>query len=104
MSAFGGRSDQRGRGRLVIALVVAGSLCALVPSVAEARPDLLDLREAVVVTPAQLSGPDAAALDLLLDEVEKRSIIRWPVVHEWPTGATPVVAIGHAAEAEGGET
>jgi hypothetical protein len=79
--------------------LLLGWLCTLAPAVAEADPDLLDLNKAVVVTSAQLSGPENAAIDLLLDEVENRSIIRWKVTHEWPTDVTPVIAIGTAATA-----
>jgi hypothetical protein len=85
--------------RFAIALTLAASLGTLIPGVAGAEPDLLDLRDAVVVTAAQLTGPESAAVDLLLDEIEKRSIIRWEVAHTWPGDATPVVAIGTAATA-----
>jgi hypothetical protein len=81
------------------ALLLVGWLCALAPGVAGAEPDLLDLREAVVVTSAELTKPESAAIDMLLDEVEKRSIIRWKVAHQWPADVTPVIAIGTAATA-----
>jgi hypothetical protein len=37
----------------------------------------LDLTRASVVTPPQLAGPEAKAVSMLLDEVDKRSGIRW---------------------------
>src|SRR5579859_7450398 len=39
----------------------------------------LDLNGAVVVTPSKLSGPEEKAIAMLVDEVEKRTGIRWPV-------------------------
>ncbi len=58
---------------------------------------MLDLKGAVVVTPADLSGPELKAVAMLLDEVQKRSFVRWQVVHEWPANAESVVAVGPAA-------
>jgi hypothetical protein len=85
--------------RLAIALMLAALFFTLSPRTGGAEPALLDLRDAVVVTSGQLSKPETAAIDLLLDEVEKRSIIRWAVAHEWPADAVPVIAIGTAASA-----
>ena len=56
--------------------------------------EMIDLNLAVVVTPADLTGPETKAVTLLLDEVEKRSLVRWQVLHSWPTGAPTVIAIG----------
>ena len=99
MNVCGGRPDHVRKARHAMALMLAVSSAALTPGVAAAAPDLLDLRDAVVVTSSQLSQPESAAVDLLLDEVEKRSIIRWAVTHQWPADATPVIAIGTAATA-----
>lgn len=54
----------------------------------------LELTGAVVVTPSGLSGPEGKAVTMLIEEVEKRTGVRWPWAHAWPAGATPVVAIG----------
>jgi hypothetical protein len=56
--------------------------------------DMLNLNLAVVVTPTDLSGPEQKAVAMLVDEVEKRSLVRWEVRHEWPSKASAVVAIG----------
>jgi hypothetical protein len=92
-------SGRRSGGRLAAALILAASLSAVAPRTGWAAPALLDLRDAVVVTSGQLTKPETAAIDLLLDEVEKRSIIRWAVAHQWPADAVPVIAIGTAATA-----
>lgn len=86
------------RDKLWMRLLIGSWVLASAP--VAARQELLDLRDAVVVTAAPLSAPEEAALDLLLDEVEKRTIIRWVVLHEWPeSGSTPVLAIGRTATA-----
>jgi hypothetical protein len=43
------------------------------------RAIALDLSRAVVTTPASLSGQEKKAADLLVEEVEKRTSIRWPI-------------------------
>ena len=40
---------------------------------------MIDLTGAVVVVPPGLSGPGKAAVTLLVEEVEKRTLRRWPV-------------------------
>ncbi len=56
-----------------------------------------DLQRAVVVVPNGLSPRGRVAIDMLVDEVEKRSRLRWPVVTEWPKDGTAVVAVGPVA-------
>ncbi len=68
-------------------LVIAACLLAAVARAA-------DLRRAVVVVPAGLSARGHKAVDMLVDEVDKRSHVRWPVATNWPTDGTPVVAVG----------
>src|SRR5437867_3076717 len=79
-------------------IVLAGLLCA--PG-GRAHPQpadpALDLSRAVVVHPSNLSGPQKKALSMLIDEVEKRSRIRWPVSQSWPSDSTPVIAVGPAS-------
>ncbi|HEY2934197.1 MAG TPA: hypothetical protein VGK99_20850 [Acidobacteriota bacterium] len=53
----------------------------------------LDLTHAVVVTPPGLKGPEEKSVSMLLEEVEKRTGVRWKRATTWPAGATPVVAI-----------
>jgi hypothetical protein len=49
-------------------------------------PEMLDLADAVVVTPAGRSGPEAKAVEVLVEEVRKRTQLHWPVVHQRPEG------------------
>jgi hypothetical protein len=66
------------------------------------RVEEISLEDAVVVAPEGLSGPPAKAVAMLVEEVEKRSQIRWPVVHAWPAEAVPAVVVGPASDATAG--
>jgi hypothetical protein len=56
----------------------------------------IDLSKAVVVTPPDLSKQERNAVRMLIDEVQKRTLIRWDVRPAWPADDTPVIAIGPA--------
>src|SRR4029077_13047703 len=43
-----------------------------------------DLARAVIVTPRDLPSREKKAVAMLVDEVAKRTQVRWPVVAEWP--------------------
>jgi hypothetical protein len=54
----------------------------------------LDLREAIVVAPRGLSKREQKAVQVLVEEVERRTAIRWPVVEQWKAGAPAAVVVG----------
>src|SRR6516165_7910837 len=54
----------------------------------------LDLGKAVVVAPANLTSPESKALNMLVEEVQKRTLIRWEIAQAWPADSVPVVAVG----------
>jgi hypothetical protein len=56
----------------------------------------LDLSRAVVLTPAKLAGPEEQAVRMLMDEIARRSFVRWERVREWPAKGVPVVVVGPA--------
>lgn len=58
---------------------------------------LMDLAKAVVVVPPNLSKPEQQAARMLVEEVEKRTQIRWPQSDVCPAGAAPIIAVGQAA-------
>src|SRR5213080_991989 len=58
----------------------------------------LDLSKAVVVSPEKLSGPEKKAVTMLVEEVEKRTQIRWGRASVWPSESAAVVSIGLASE------
>ncbi len=74
---------------LLIAAIACGSL-----ALAETKNDMNDLNNAVVVIPQKLSPHALKAVHMLVEEVEKRSQIRWDIVYDWPAADIPVVAVG----------
>src|SRR5467141_3709647 len=57
----------------------------------------LDLSKAVVVFPENLSGPEKKAVTMLVEEVDKRTHIRWKRASSWPSSLMPVIAVGPAS-------
>src|SRR6266481_5757718 len=57
----------------------------------------LDLSKAVVVFPVNLSRPEEKAVTMLVEEVDKRTRIRWERGSSWPASPTPVIAVGTAS-------
>src|SRR5688572_29865024 len=68
----------------------------LTPALPAAWPTL-DLTRAVVVAPPGLAGPEATAVRMLVEEVEKRSLVRWERAEKLPAGDAPAVVVGPAA-------
>jgi hypothetical protein len=62
--------------------------------------EAFDLSAAVIVVPKGLSGPPSQAVRMLVDEVEKRSQLRWTVSDTWPERAAAIVLVGPAAFAD----
>lgn len=58
----------------------------------------MDLRHALVVVPGDLSGPERKAVQMLVEEAEKRTQIRWPVLNAWPSTNATVIAVGLARQ------
>jgi len=90
-----------------VGVLLAGLLC-LTAAAARVEPGLLDLRHATLVTPPNLTGSETRAVDMLVEEVEKRTRIRWPVVHTRPAGnrrahsllrrvSAPLILVGPAS-------
>lgn len=57
---------------------------------------MIDLSQAVVVHPAQMSKTESKAVDMLIDGVEKRTRIRWRTAQAMPTGGA-VISISRQA-------
>jgi len=64
------------------------------------RADALDLKEALVLTPPHPSRSERQAVVMLLEEVEKRTHIRWHETASWPTSNLTVIAIGPISDLE----
>src|SRR5947209_5744417 len=80
---------------------LAALLPLLLVAVARADDAPLDLTRAVVVTPGKLSGPEEKAVAMLIEEVEKRTQVRWQRVTSRPANATAAVVVGTAASLAG---
>jgi hypothetical protein len=77
-------------------LVLIGS-CLLIPTALFAAADSsLDLSRAVVVAPPGIAGPEEKAVQMLIEEVGKRSHVQWKRAEAWPDGASPVIVVGPA--------
>jgi hypothetical protein len=75
-------------------LAVPGIVTYSPPAVSAAE---IDLRKAVVVCRASSAKAEEKAVTILIEEVQKRTWIRWEVLHAWPSDDVPVVAVGPAA-------
>src|ERR1700685_1313117 len=75
----------------VVALV---ALCLSAPRLFAA--DMLNLAKAVVVADqsAKKPGPQAAAVRMLVDEVQKRTQIAWPVAGRWTEPSLGLIVVG----------
>lgn len=62
----------------------------------------VDLTRAVIVTGVNPTAPEKVAVNMLRDEVESRTGIRWDVVRKRPAGHAPAIVI-RLAGASGGE-
>ncbi|HYK92304.1 MAG TPA: hypothetical protein VE398_26320 [Acidobacteriota bacterium] len=60
-------------------------------------PGELNLEKAVIVTVGPLSRAESSAVTMLVEEIEKRTLIRPAVKSRWPEDSTPVIALGPAA-------
>jgi hypothetical protein len=72
------------------------ALVLLLAAAVHAAPATLDLTAAVIVTPADLGRREQKAVQMLLEEVEKRSRVRWEQSTTWPAGAAPRLVVGPA--------
>jgi hypothetical protein len=69
-----------------------GIAAGLAQSAASARPGELDLTKAVVVHPKAFAGPELKAVTILVEEVEKRTGIRWKTAET--AGDSPAISLG----------
>lgn len=75
----------------IAAFLLAGAWLSPVWSADGAR---LNLANAVVLAPASLTAVERQAVLMLIEEVEKRSQVRWQSVSSWPDSNFPVIAVG----------
>ena len=56
----------------------------------------IDLTRAVIVAPANFSGPENKAVQMLIEEVERRTQLRWTRINQAPNDGTPLITINRA--------
>jgi hypothetical protein len=78
----------------VVLLMLACGLASA--AFAQANPPL-DLTGALVVVPTNFSGPEKKAAQMLIEEVERRSQVRWTRVNQTPHDNSPVVSLARAS-------
>ena len=61
----------------------------------------LDLTRATVVAPAGFTGPEAKAVQMLLEEVERRSGVRWARASQAPAGEAATISLARAGDGGG---
>jgi len=61
------------------------------------QSNLLRLDKAVIVVPTDVPGPHKKAITMLIEEVEKRTQIRWGTITTWPSTPIPVIAVGSSS-------
>jgi hypothetical protein len=82
--------------RLLLSAVLA--LVATAEPLAAAEPNI-DLTRAVVISASNLAKPPALieqAVRMLVEEVDKRSMIRWERIEKWAPDKRPVIVVGLA--------
>src|SRR5438445_13276369 len=63
----------------------------------------IDLKDAIIVAPEALSGPEKKAVAMLVEEVEKRTHIHWQKESAWPAKPAlvqPIIAVGSRSQLE----
>lgn len=80
----------------ILALIMPG--IAQPARSADAPAAGIDLSKAVVVAPADLSAREKKAVTMLVEEVAKRTQIKWAVATSWPKEpGIPVISVGREA-------
>ncbi len=77
---------------LLMYLSLAGSAAA--PQPEPQLPHMLDLRNAVVVVSTEATPRERKAVQVLVEEVQKRTLVRLPVETSWPGAGRPAIAVG----------
>src|SRR5262245_3806739 len=78
-------------------MILFRSIIVLLLVTTVARGAMLDFSKALVVAPANLSASEKKAVTMLIEEVAKRTQVRWDRAMTWPSTETPVVALGSAS-------
>ncbi len=78
----------------IASLIVTIPLSFLIEVQTALEAGEIDLSHAVVVVPDGLSSTESKAVQVLVDEVRRRSRIGWDTKLRWPIASVPVIAVG----------
>ena len=73
----------------------AFSILWLPLSTAAAAETVLDLNNAILVSASDAPSPERKAMQMLVEEVAKRTRLRWARETSWPTNDAPVIVAGN---------
>ena len=79
-----------------LAFLLVLLLSGFIWSKVQAAQTQIDLTQTVIVTPSTLSGPENKAVQMLIEEVEKRSGVRWQRAEKAPDNGAFPIHIGRA--------
>ncbi|MBK5297664.1 MAG: hypothetical protein JJE40_10940 [Vicinamibacteria bacterium] len=69
---------------------------------APAAAALLDLHRAVIVTSPRATPRERKAVQVLVEEVQKRTLVTLPVQTTWPAAGRPIISVGRIGTLPGG--
>jgi hypothetical protein len=72
-------------------------LASLIAVGAGAAQTMVDLSNAIVVAAQDAPSPERKAVQLLEEEMAKRTRLRWARATSWPTNDAPVIVVGNSA-------
>jgi hypothetical protein len=83
--------------RTIVLSIAAAASLLLLSFVASSAEPTVDLNNAIIVSAADAPPPERKAVQMLAEEVSKRTRLRWERETSWPTNDVPIVVVGSAA-------
>src|SRR6185503_120086 len=69
-------------------------ICIFLSLLAVLSSQGMQLKDAIVIQSPNISNQEKKAVEMLIEEVEKRTQIRWPQINRWPDSDRPAIAVG----------
>lgn len=88
------------RPQRLLQILVAALSVAFTSRAALADDRDVDLTHAVVVAPSDAGGPEKQAVRMLVEEVEKRTQLKWSLTDRWSESTAPLIVVGRSSFAE----
>ena len=80
---------------LIRSAALALAIMNLPGALAGAEERMFDLSNAIILSASDAPGPERKAVQMLAEEVAKRSRLRWASENSWPTNNAPVIVVGN---------